>query len=273
MEAQNMGFDSSGVLTLRIKPDWSAANRTLADCFLLLRDRLMNFPGIQYIAANAHVPMTTRPGGIDIDAHTARPEVNAESLGVGVNIVAGHYFEALGIPLLRGRTFTEQDTVNSERVVILSEQLTRLFWPGRDPIGELVTIRGQVHTVVGIVGDLRDSYDYDAAAKHYVAMTQQPTAINAMVLVLRSSLEPAALAGIVRREVFAIDSQSIVSDIRTMESIRESFVETRRSLSVMIGAFGVVALLLAAAGIYGVFGRAPDACLIRPQESNLLIVV
>ena len=167
--------------------------------------------------------------------------------------------------MLRGRTFTDSDTEASPRVVIVDERLARKFWPGTDPIGrrmflpenpnDLLTPNKDTRwiTVVGVVGDTKMaglvSAD-DRAGTYYFPMRQVPS--RGMTMVVRGTGDPAGLAPAIRQVLRAIDPELPLYSVRTMEDRMHESLADRRTPMVVAIVFAVVALFLAAIGIYGV---------------------
>jgi predicted lysophospholipase L1 biosynthesis ABC-type transport system permease subunit len=166
--------------------------------------------------------------------------------------VSAGYFETLRIPLRRGRNFSPADHLNGPKVALVSETAARQLWPGEDPIGKPMALGmngfGQVE-VVGIVGDVRyGAVESAPRADVYVSYRQSP---GGGVAFLRTSGDPAALAGSVRAAVREVDPNVAVHEIKTMaERARSALLMARFSTSVL-GVFAGIALLLSAVGIYG----------------------
>ena len=173
----------------------------------------------------------------------------------------------MGIPLLRGRVFTETDADKSPSVVIINEALARKYWPKGDPLGRQMTIGKGVgpeftdatREIVGVVGNVREAgLDNDPPPVMYIPQAQVTdgfTALAGKVLptawVLRTSMDPLLLANIVRREAIAVDPQQAVFDFRPMEQVLQKSVTRRGFVLLLLTIFAGVALLLAAIGIYG----------------------
>jgi len=156
------------------------------------------------------------------------------------------------IPLLAGRSFTEHDTVGSARVVLINETLARTFWPNENPVGQRITMKdwGPPLTgeIVGVVGDVKGN-GLDAAVGPMLYW-QFGQIFNTMVV--RSDDDPIRLAAAVKSRIWSVDKDQPVSRIQTMDHILSDSVARRRLYVVLLGVFASVALLLAAAGIYGV---------------------
>ena len=163
----------------------------------------------------------------------------------------------MGIPIVRGRDFTDQDNGDSKDVVIISEKTARQFWPGQDPIGKRLkpgssTSNSPWREVIGIVKDVRQN-DFIASPKRQMYFTyRQLKNIAANALVVRTSIEPVSLAVPVRNAIWSVDKDQTVADIDTMDHIVAQAVARQRFSMLLLGLFAALALLLASIGIYGV---------------------
>jgi predicted permease len=175
------------------------------------------------------------------------------------------FFEAMRIPLVRGRLFDGRDTKDAPRVVIVDDRLARKFWPGRDPIGRRMYFPGnaadllatndrtQWLTVVGVVGEIkqRGLVESQAAVGAYYFPMEQSTN-RTMTFAIRTTTVPGALLDEVRRVVSAVDPELPVFSAKTMEDWIDESLVTRRWPMLLSTGFAAVALLLSAVGIYGV---------------------
>ena len=165
------------------------------------------------------------------------------------------YFHAMGIPLIKGRTITERDTVTTPQIVVISESMARRWWPNEDPLGKRLKIDygGKLlPEIVGVVADVHDGLEAEPTPHMYVSYAQVPR--DAMYLVARASgtMNIPALAGLLRREVQSLDKNIAVYRVRSMEQVMAISVGSRRFNTLLLGIFAGLAMVLAAVGIYGV---------------------
>ena len=179
---------------------------------------------------------------------------SGEKIEIDTNVVGPAYFRTLAIPLLRGREFGERDDKTSRPVVIVNDLMARMFWPGEDPLGKAVPLgRDKAPAeIVGIVSDVKyRDLRSDAAPMLYIPIFQTGSS-DAMTVHVRAAGDPGALAGAIRRGLQTLDPKLPLSEITTLEDqLNGSFAQTRQA-AVLTGAFGVLALLLSALGVYGV---------------------
>ncbi len=254
----DLGFHPDHVLTVRIPlrgPQYQG-QQSQAHFFQQLTTRLEMLPGVRSASVASGLPIENHSGmGFVTDqdpnpAPEAMPDAN-------YLVVGPHYFQTMGIPLRKGRSFAESDTENAQRAVIINEELARRYWPGKDPIGRRLKTGADDKlpwlTVVGVAANIRtQGPDSNYEPELYVPSTQWPWLISPRIVVVRTGMEPMAVANSVRNEALALDKTQPVSDVRTLELIAGEPAAQRQFLMVLLEIFGVLALALAGIGIYGV---------------------
>jgi putative ABC transport system permease protein len=168
-------------------------------------------------------------------------------------VVSPDYFRSMGIPIVRGRAFTELDAMNAQSVGIVSESAARYFWPGEDPIGKLTQVGAQLgwSPVVGVAADVHQHALGDPPPLTiYVPYAQDPWPF--MSLVVRTSVEPASAASAVQRAIHLVDNDQPVYNVSTMDDVVAASVSPQRMRMLLLGLFAVAAVTLACVGIYGV---------------------
>ncbi|MEX2271405.1 MAG: ABC transporter permease [Vicinamibacterales bacterium] len=229
-------------------------------------ERVERLPGVE-AASVARVPVmsgTGRVSGLMVEGRQGYSEefvfgagpgvVSADPTQINTNVVGPGFFATLGIPLIIGRDFSEQDAQGGPRVVIVTETTMKRDFSGKNPVGQRVSFGGQEGPWREIVGVVRDS-KYAALGEAALAVAYLPLAQNhqpGMTLYVRTSIPPASVIGSLRRELQAIEPNLPVADIRTMTSTIGASLYASRMGAWLLSVFGGLALLLAAIGIYGV---------------------
>jgi putative ABC transport system permease protein len=260
--AVDSGFKADHVLTAFVSlPLSKYPKREEQTAFFdRLLERLRNVPGVSAAGIVTDIPLYGGSStGFDVDG---RPEAAPGTRPMtDYRLINSDYFSAMGMKLVKGRAFSRYDTEDAPGVVIINETMVARFFAGEDPIGRRLDLSGNpkdVREIVGVVGDVRN-YGVDAEVKPevYVPFLQSApgylsSVVSALTIVVRSSIEPTALAAALREQVQALDKDQPVSEIRTMEWYLADSMAQRRFNMLLLGAFAVLALVLAAVGIYGV---------------------
>jgi putative ABC transport system permease protein len=249
----NPGFDANNVLTMRIDLPRAKydSDEKAASFFQNLETRLGGLPGVETVGFITELPLSGQPndGPFTVEG---RPAVAAsQKYGADFRRVNQNYFQALRIPLVRGRNFTEREVRQSDSVVIVSQQLVDTAFPNEDPLGKRLSTGpgGQPYEIVGVVGDIRHrSLEFQPYAALYLP-TLEPSWMN---IVVRTQGDPLTLVPAVRKEVQAIDPDQPIAAIRTMDEWVDSSTSTPRYRTTLLALFAVLAMILAATGIYGV---------------------
>jgi len=252
------GFNPRGVLTF----DLTMTGRRYSDqqavlnTYRQLWERLEHSPGAIAAGGVTSLPLSESFAWTPITVEGRTPLPGEKFLNADERLVGGHYFEAMEIPLRRGRFFNAQDDMTKPVAVIVDEYMAGQLWPGQDPIGKRIHIvelpsKDPWQTVVGVVGRVKqDSLDSNPRIAFYLAHTQFPT--RAMTVALRGRTNPAAMLSSTKSELRNLDPDLPMYRVRTMEAQVNESLARRRFSTLLLGVFASVALALATIGIYGV---------------------
>lgn len=220
-----------------------------------LMERIQAEPGMQNSAFAVPLPLADSPVNLPI-SFPDRAELAQKAQSADYASVTPNYFPVMGIPLLRGRNFDHHDMASAPHVVIVSESLARMYFRDKDPIGEKISFAFPPnspvnHEIVGVVGSVRDvGLSQEPGPMMYVPFAQEP--FWGGMLVVRSMLPPSSIVGAIRQSVRSIDKDLPVTDIASMADVVDVSVAQPRFRTYLVSGFGLLALLLAAAGVFGV---------------------
>ena len=256
--ATDPGFDASHLLTLQVQQTGHQLDSAEARARFLTQtlDAVRRVGGVTSAAFTNQLPLS---GDFDVyGAQFERQTGTAE--GALRYSVSPDYFAAMGIPLLRGRLLDEDDTATTPGVVLLSESLAKRKFPHQDPIGQRVRLGpNALHadlpwsTIVGVVGDVKQaSLAMSQSQAFYTTTTQWSWVDSAQSLVVRTRGDAARLAPAIKNAIWSVDKDQPIVRVATMGSLLQSSEAQRRFALTLFEAFGMVALILAAVGIYGV---------------------
>jgi predicted permease len=259
------GFDSSGVLTMSAavsRTKFSQPQEELS-FFQRVLERVRALPGVVSAGLVDDIPFG-QDGSHQPIAVEGRPVVpTSEQPEVDVAIISAGYVSAMRIPVLRGRDFTDSDVAGRPAAILISQSMAKQFWPNENPIGKHVTLSffpGVAREVVGVVGDVKsDGLDQTRTASAlYMPLGQVSAVANetwrsfSMTIVVRTASNPTSLVSAVTSAVRETDHDVPVIDVRTMDELVTSSLSQQRFSLLLLGAFALLAVLLAAVGIYSV---------------------
>ncbi len=252
------GYRSQGVLTFLVNlPQVRYSQPEQVRSFYdRLRERLESVPGVISAGAISHLPLSgsASSGTTRVRRSETVPE-DRRAGEIDRRVVTPGYFETMGTRLRQGRYFLESDHAEAPLVAIVDQEFVNRFWPDEDPLGQHVSINfggdPMWREVVGVIDHQRhQSLDRVGRGQVYFPLEQQPN--NRMYLSVRTSLDPSELAPVVRGTVLEIDPDQPISDVQAMSSRTAASLSGPRFTLLLLGAFAVLALVLAAVGIYGV---------------------
>ncbi len=251
----NPGFETSQLLTWQMNLPQSLTNNT--DRLAFYRnffERMEALPGVVSAGGTTRMPLGSTSVSTTVQIE-GRPVPVAELPEVQFRRAMHNYFETMGIPIKKGRNFNQDDSATAPPVAVINETMARRLFPNQDPVGQHVrtgpNATGPWTTIVGVIGDIRHGgLEEVPQPELYISYLQGPP-VNPFI-VLRTSGDPALLTETVRAEARRIDKNLPIYDIRTMTTLRSDAVSTRRFILLIVGAVGLLALGLAAIGVYGV---------------------
>ncbi|HUA22269.1 MAG TPA: ABC transporter permease, partial [Bryobacteraceae bacterium] len=278
------GFDARNVLTMQTSLTGGRYDTTgkAENLIRQVTQRIEALPGVQGAACTVMLPVE---GGVDLPFSIEGqppPKGDLYSGDQQWRFVGAHYFSALRVPMLRGRSFDERDTGKSEHVVIINQAFARKYWPKGDPVGQRITIgkglgpqfEEPAREIVGIAGNIRETglqgvdepVMYVPESQVTDGLTQLANSVLPLGWVIRSSSDPAALSSAVQAEFRAVDSMVPVSKVRTMEQVISESTARQSFNMLLLAIFAGLALLLAAIGIYGLMSYTVEQ---RRQEIGI----
>lgn len=255
LQAVDAGITTDSVISMRVALNFSKYTTPAlrAQFVEQLDDRVHALPGIRSAGAAATFPLNeggTFSAGVRVQGEA---EIEAARLPrAEIQSATPGYFQTTGIPLIRGRVIEDQDRADREQVAVISESMARQFFPKSDPIGARIsTNNGQVWiTIVGVVGDVRNTLSSQPSATFYRPLAQAPQ-LTVMYLA-RTSGDPSSLIKPMRDAVYALDPQQPVDRFRTLDDVRTASLSAPRLTAVLISVFAGIALLITATGLAGV---------------------
>jgi predicted permease len=262
----NLGFQPERAAALRVDPSFRIKSFQQQNTYIDdVLHRARSVPGITAAGITDVLPLGGDRGWT-VEAKGQVYPKGHEPLAF-IRIVSDGYFEAAGIPLRSGRTFTDRDRAMSQPAVVINETMARTLWPGEDPLGQRITVDGRNFIeVVGVVADIRhEALEKTSGSEMYVPM-RQTADYAAMQLVVRTALPPANLAAGLRTVLRTIDPNLPVRDFVSLEDLVDRAVSPRRFLVLLLAGFAGFALILASLGIYAVISSSVSQ---RVQEIGI----
>jgi putative ABC transport system permease protein len=258
-----LGFRADGLVTVRLSLPYNRYpdHGQVVAFYDRVIERLATSPGVQRVATTTAPPFTGSMSRLNLDIEHRTTE-SPLPVRAHPGLVSPDYFSTMGIPLRRGRPFTDRDDESAPAVAIINESAARRYWPNEDPIGQRISLGDPPawREIVGIVADVKQTA-LESGVEPEVSIPRRQVFVSlgngyeramTTLIVRTSGGDPTSVVPLVRAAVANVDRQQPLGEIRTMETLIAESVAPRRLNFVLVSAFAFVALVLSATGLYGV---------------------
>jgi putative ABC transport system permease protein len=259
----NPGFDTQHVITFKVglPPSVTANPANIGVAYRQLIERIREIPGVHSADFTNIVPLSGLDNGTPFWIGPQKLTSTAEAPRLLMFWTGADYLKSMGIPLLEGRFFNADDTVNSAQVIVIDSTLARTYFPGKNPVGQSMTINiWGTARVIGVVGHVThwglDRPNFYTQNQAYGTFYQLPAPIVTLfkdqIILVHTPLTASAITPEIRNAVQAVDSGQPVFNIQTIQEVVSRSMSSQRFPMILLGTFAALALLLATVGIYGV---------------------
>jgi putative ABC transport system permease protein len=256
LNAVDPGLHAEDVLTLNFALSGKKYAETQARAPFLsaVLDRVERVPGVLSAAVVTDTPLSGDTDEIAFSVERHPDPAPGQKVTLNVNVVGPGYLRTLGIPLVKGRDFMEDDTETRPRVALINQSMARKLWPNQDPIGARISGDDKTwYTIQGVVGDVRQGgLGTEPRPEVYLSYLQDPFAWPYLTLLVRTSSDPARLVSTIQGAIWSVQKDLPISAISTMQQIRSQSIAQPRLMALLLAVFAGLALVLASVGIYGV---------------------
>jgi len=249
------GFNKKGVLLFAIEPPVKRYPASTSVGLLhQIEERIESLPGVESVTLSREA-LLGQSGSNSNFIFEDQPNIPEGQRDVEFNSVGQDFFQTMGIPMLYGRTFSSTDTPTSTRVAVINQELSRVAFGGKSPIGVFFRTEqgGKPFEVIGVCADAKYAWIRDnSPPTFYVLYTQQTDAEKSMTFEVRTNGNPKSFSDEIRKAIEAVDKDLPLIDLRTQEEQVDADLAPERAFAIVTSGFGVLALLLASVGVYGV---------------------
>ena len=255
--ATETGFRHEGLLTafVTLPPAKYVTNAQRVAAYDEIERRMASLPGVRSVGATSHLPLSGMDSrnGIVIEGRDPTPDTPTRA---HIRAVTVDYFRTMGMRLIEGRNIAAGDHGETPFVAVINETMARRYWPGQSAIGKRFHMTGRQtwREVIGIVSDVKH-WGFDRPVNPEMYLPQKQMVWSGLTYVLATDVDAVTLTAAVRNELKAVDPDLPLSNVQTVEEVAARSVATRRASMMLLGVFGALALMLAAAGIYAVMAQ------------------
>ncbi len=259
--AQEMdpGFEPERILLANVNVELHGYDEARGRNFYKrVTERIKALPGVEAASLGAWLPLGPDNNSSTVNVEGYVPRYANERIEIGYTITGDNYFQTMKTPIVQGRGFTENDDEKSARVVVVNETMARHFWPNQNPVGKRLRLGDSPEPFYEVVGVARNGKYYllGEGPTNFMFLPLRQNYVGEVTLIAQTSARPDSLAAAIRQEVAGLDSELPVYGVKTMPEYLDRLLSGPKSIAVLVGVFGLIALLMSAVGLYGVMSYA-----------------